>query len=93
LFALEQDHHSLNFGPGLYQVGICSPHLHYELENTGVYTAYAVTLAMEKSLEEKETLSQDAIIGTSDVGLEDIFVWLMSTITVYIAMGICIVIL
>jgi hypothetical protein len=26
---------------------------------TGVYTAYAVTLAMEKSLEDKKTLSQD----------------------------------
>jgi hypothetical protein len=36
---------------------------------------------MEKSLEEKETLSQDGIIGTSDVELEDTFVWLMSTIT------------
>jgi hypothetical protein len=40
---------------------------------------------MEKSLEEKETLSQDGIIGTSDVEIEDTFVWLMSTITVYIA--------
>ena len=58
-----------------------------------VYTAYAVTLAMEKPLEEMETLSQDGIIGTSDVELEDAFVWLMSTITFYIAMGICIVIL
>jgi hypothetical protein len=30
-----------------------------------VYTAYAVTLALEKPLEEMETLSQDGIIGTS----------------------------
>jgi hypothetical protein len=58
-----------------------------------VYTAYAVTLALEKPLEEMETLSQDGIIGTSDVELEDTFVWLMSTITFYIAMGICIVII
>ena len=58
-----------------------------------VYTAYAVTLGIEKPLEEKETLSQDGIIGTSDVELEDTFVWLMSTITFYIAMGICIVII
>ena len=58
-----------------------------------VYTAYAVTLALEKPLEEMETLSQDGIIGTSDVELEDTFVWPMSTITFYIAMGICIVIL
>jgi hypothetical protein len=48
---------------------------------------------MEKPLEEKGTLSLDGIIGTSDVELEDTFVWLMSTITFYIAMGICIVIL
>ena len=48
---------------------------------------------MEKSLEEKETLSQDGFIGTGDVELEDTFVWLMSTITFYIAIGICIVIL
>ena len=48
---------------------------------------------MEKSLEEKETLSQDGIIRTSDVELEDTFVWPMSTITFYLAMGICIVIL
>ena len=58
-----------------------------------VYTAYAVTLALEKPLGEMETLSQDGIIGTSDVELEDTFVWLMSTITFYIAMGICIVII
>jgi hypothetical protein len=50
---------------------------------------YAVTLAMEKSLEEKETLSQDGIIGTSDVELEDTFVWPMSTITFYLAMVSC----
>jgi hypothetical protein len=43
---------------------------------------------MEKPLEEKDTLSQDGIIGTSDVELEDTFVWLMSTITFYIAMRI-----
>ena len=58
-----------------------------------VNTAYAVTLALGKPLEEMETLSQDGIIGTSDVELEDTFVWLMSTITFYIAMGICIVII
>ena len=58
-----------------------------------VYTAYAVTLALEEPLEEMETLSQDGIIGTSDAELEDTFVWLISTITFYIAMGICIVII
>jgi hypothetical protein len=48
---------------------------------------------MEKPLEEKETLSQDGTIETSDVELKDTFFWLMSTNTFYIAMGICIVIL
>jgi hypothetical protein len=40
----------LNFGSGLYQEGGAS-YEENELENTGVYTAYVVTLAMEKSLE------------------------------------------
>jgi hypothetical protein len=44
-----------------------------ELENTGVYTACAVTLAMEKPLEERETLSQDGTIETSDVEFKDTF--------------------
>jgi hypothetical protein len=55
-----------------------------ELENREDYTAYAVTLALEEPLEEMETLSQDGIIGPSDVELEDRVVWLMSTITFYI---------
>jgi hypothetical protein len=52
-----------------------------ELENTGVYLACAVTLAMKKPLEEKETLLQDGTIETSDVELKDTFFLLMSTIT------------
>jgi hypothetical protein len=64
-----------------------------ELENTGVYTACAVTLAMKKLLEEEDTLLEDGTIETSDVELKDTFVWLMSTITFNINMGICIVIL
>ena len=64
-----------------------------ELENTVVYHACAVTLAMKKPLEEEETLLEDGTIETSDVELKDTFVWLMSTITFYIAMAICLVIL
>jgi hypothetical protein len=64
-----------------------------ELENTVVYHACAVTLAMKKPLEEEETLLEDGTIETSDVELKDTFVWLMSTITFYIAMSICVVIL
>ena len=48
----------------------------------------AVTLAMEKPLEEEDTLLEDGTIETSDVELKDTFVWLMSTITFYIDMGI-----
>jgi len=40
-----------------------------ELENTGVLPACAVNLAMNKPLEEKETLLQDGTIETSDVEL------------------------
>ena len=64
-----------------------------ELELTGIYTVCAVTLAMDKPLEEEDTLLEDGTIETSDVELKDTFVWLMSTITVYIDMGIFIVIL
>ena len=64
-----------------------------ELENTGVYAACAVTLDMKKPLERKYTLLEDGTIETSDVELKDTFVWLMSTNTFYIDMGICIVIL
>jgi hypothetical protein len=64
-----------------------------ELENTGVYAACAVILAMKKPLEEDDTLLEDGTIETSDVELKDTFVWLMSTIAFYIDMGICIVIL
>ena len=46
----------------------------YELENTGVYTAHAVTLAMKKPLEEENTLLEDGTIETSDVELKDTFV-------------------
>ena len=63
-----------------------------ELENTVVYHACAVTLSMEKPLEEEETLLEDGTIETSDVELKDTFVWLMSTITFYITMAICLVI-
>ena len=65
----------------------------HELKNTGVYTVCAVTLAMEKPLEEEYILLEDGTIETSDVELKDTFVWLMSMITFYIDMGICIVIL
>jgi hypothetical protein len=58
-----------------------------ELENTGVYAACAVTLAMQKLLEEEDTLLEDCTIETSDVELKDTFVWVMSTITFYIDMG------
>ena len=64
-----------------------------ELYNTWVYTACAVTLAMKKPLEEEDTLLEDGTIETSDVELKDRFIRLMSTITFYIDMGICIVIL
>jgi hypothetical protein len=46
-----------------------------ELENAGVYSACAVTLAMKKPLEEEDTLLEDGAIETSDVGLKDTFVW------------------
>ena len=65
----------------------------HELENTGVYTVCAVTLPMGKPIEEEDTLLEDGTIETSDVELKDTFVWLMSMITFYIDMGICIVIL
>ena len=42
-----------------------------ELENTGIFPACAVTLAMKKPLEEDETLLQDGTIETSDVELRD----------------------
>jgi hypothetical protein len=45
-----------------------------ELENTGVYIACAVTLAMKKPLEEEDTLLEDGTIETSDVELKDTFV-------------------
>jgi hypothetical protein len=64
-----------------------------ELEPTEIYAVCAVTLAMEKPLEEEDTLLEDGTIETSDVELKDTFVWLMSTITFYIDMGIFIVIL
>jgi hypothetical protein len=37
------------------------------LRNTGICSACAVTLAMEKPLEEEEIVLQDATIETSDV--------------------------
>ena len=40
-----------------------------QLENTGFVSACAVTLAMKKPLEERETLLQDGTIETSDVEL------------------------
>ena len=64
-----------------------------ELEHTGVYHACAVALAMEKPLEEEETLLEDGTIETSDVELKNTFDWLMSTITFYTTMAICLVIL
>jgi hypothetical protein len=64
-----------------------------KLENTVVYHACAVTLAMKKPLEEEETLLEDGTIETSDVELKETFVWLMSTITFCIAMAICLVML
>ena len=48
---------------------------------------------MKKRLEEEDNVLEDCTIETSDVELKDTFVWLMSTITFYIAMGICIVII
>ena len=57
-----------------------------ELENR-------VTLATKRPLAEEETLLQGGIIETSDVELKETFFLLMSTITFYIAMAICLVIL
>jgi hypothetical protein len=37
-----------------------------ELENTGVYTACAVTLAMKKLLEEEDTLLEDCTMFLKD---------------------------
>jgi hypothetical protein len=48
---------------------------------------------MNKPLEEEETLLEDGTIEISDVELKDTFDCLMSTITFYIAMAICLVIL
>jgi hypothetical protein len=64
-----------------------------ELENAGVFPACAVTLATKRPLAEEETLLQGGIIETSDVELKDTFVFLMSTITFYIAMAISLVLL
>ena len=64
-----------------------------ELENAGVFPACAVTLATKRPLAVEETLLQGGIIDTSDVELKDTFVFLMSTITFYIAMAIYLVIL
>jgi hypothetical protein len=44
-----------------------------ELINTGIFPAGAVTLAMEKPLEEGETLLRDGTIETSDVESKDTF--------------------
>jgi hypothetical protein len=43
------------------------------LRNTGICSACAVTLAMEKPLEEEEILLQDATIETSDVESKDTY--------------------
>jgi hypothetical protein len=63
-----------------------------ELGNTGIFPAGAVTLAMEKPLEEGDTLLRDGTIETSDVESKDTFFWLMSTITCCLAMAICLAI-
>ena len=44
-----------------------------ELENTVVYHACAVTLAMTKPMEEEETVLEDGTIETIDVELKDFF--------------------
>ena len=63
-----------------------------ELGNTGIFPAGAVALAMEKPLEEGDTLLRDGTIETSDVESKDTFFWLMSTITCCLAMAICLAI-
>ena len=63
-----------------------------ELKNTGIFAAGAVTSAMEKPLEEGETLLRDGTIETRDVESKDTFFWLMSTITCCLAMAICLAI-
>jgi hypothetical protein len=60
--------------------------------NTWIFTACAVTLAMEKLLEEEKIVLKYGTIETSDVESKDTFFWLMSTITCCIAMAICLVI-
>ena len=44
------------------------------LRNTGIFCACAVTLAMEKPLEEEEIVLQDGTIETSDLESKDTFV-------------------
>ena len=63
-----------------------------ELGNTGIFPAGAVALAMEKPLEEGDTLLRDGTIETSDVESKDTFFWLMSKITCCLAMAICLAI-
>ena len=63
-----------------------------EIENTEVFPACAVTRVMRKKLEEEGILLQDVYTETSDVELKDTFL-LMSTITFYMTMAICLVIL
>ena len=59
-----------------------------ELKNTGIFPAGTLTLAVEKPLEEGETLLREGTIETSDVESKDTFFWLMSTITCCLAMAI-----
>jgi hypothetical protein len=57
-----------------------------------IFPACSVTLAMKKTLEEGNTLVHAGTIETSDVESKDTLFLLMSTITGYIAMAICLVI-
>jgi hypothetical protein len=63
-----------------------------ELKKYSDFPACSVTLAMKKTLEEEDTLLQAGTIETSDVESKDTLFWLMSTITCYITMVICLVI-
>jgi hypothetical protein len=49
--------------------------------NIGICPACSVTLTMEQTLEEEDTLLEAGTIETSEVESKDTLFWLMSTIT------------
>ena len=63
-----------------------------ELKKYSDFCCMFCNLSHEKTLEEEDTLLQAGTIETSDVESKDTLFWLMSTITCYITMVICLVI-